>query len=126
MTMYATEVFSHFVDAIRRHDVEALVRLMTPDHVFMDSLGNRVQGAAAMRAGWQGYFSLCADYWIRLHHIVADGSLILATGEAGGTIDGIAWKTPAAFQCLIHQDRVLEWRVFADNKPVYKILALPK
>jgi hypothetical protein len=30
---------------------------------------------------------------------------------------------PAAWKAVILGDRVAEWRVFADNKPVYEILA---
>ena len=43
--------------------------------------------------------------------------------EAGGTIDGVAWRTPAAWKVVIRGGKVAEFRVFADNKPVYEILA---
>jgi uncharacterized protein (TIGR02246 family) len=38
-------VFNRLVAAINDHDAEALGSLMTPDHLFIDSLGNRLQGA---------------------------------------------------------------------------------
>jgi hypothetical protein len=41
--MNAEEVFTLFVEAINRHDLRALTDLMTPDHVFIDSLGHRVE-----------------------------------------------------------------------------------
>lgn len=44
-------------------------------------------------------------------------------GEAGGSIDDVAWRTPAAWKAMIRDGKVTEWRVFADNKPVYEILA---
>jgi hypothetical protein len=53
---------------------------------------------------------MCPDYWM------------LAAGEAGGTIDGESWQTPAAWKAVIREGNVLEWRVFADNKPIYEIL----
>jgi len=46
----------------------------------------------------------------------------LAVGEAGGTIDRISWRTPAAWKAVVRDGKVVEWRVFADNKPVYEIL----
>jgi ketosteroid isomerase-like protein len=119
----AIETFRQFVTAINSHDAEALTALMTPDHVFVDSLGNRVQGAASMATGWRGYFSMCPDYWIQTGDAIAEGGTVLATGEAGGTIDGIAWRTPAAWKALVRGSKVAEWRVFADNKPVCEILA---
>lgn len=121
--MNSTEVFALFVAAINGHDVNALSALMTDDHVFVDGLGNRAQGVASMEAGWRGYFAMCQDYWIRTDHIVAAGGVVLAVGEAGGTIDGTPWRTPAAWKAEIRDGKVAEWRVFADNKPVYDIIA---
>ena len=59
--MNPEEIFGLFVAAINRHDVSNLTSLMTPDHTFVDSLGNRVAGAASMEAGWRGYFAMCPD-----------------------------------------------------------------
>ena len=115
--------FEGFVEAINRHDVPALVVLMTTGFVFVDGLGNRVQSAKAMEAGWRGYFAMCPDYWIRIERVMVQEDVVLAAGEAGGTIDGVAWRVPAAWQVVIREGKVAEWRVFADNKPVYEILA---
>lgn len=117
------KTFEQFVAAINRHDANALAALMNPDHLFVDSLGNRVRGAATMQAGWRGYFIMCPDYWIRIHDLATKDAIVLASGEAGGTIDGVSWKTPAAWKAVTHDGLVLEWQVFADNKPVYEILA---
>jgi len=122
-TIDPAEIFKQFVTAINHHDVEALTSLMTADHVFVDSVGNRVHGAPTMAAGWHGYFEMCPDYGIQTDDVTAKGDAVLAVGEAGGTIDGVAWRTPAAWKAVIQDGRVAEWRVFADNKPVYEILA---
>ena len=120
------DTFRQFGAAINSQDVEALTALMTPDHVFVDGLGNRAQGATTMALGWRGYFSMCPDYWIRADDAIAEGGTVLAVGEAGGTIDGVAWRTPAAWKAVIREGAVLEWRVFADNQPVREILARRK
>jgi ketosteroid isomerase-like protein len=117
------ETFQQFVSAINRHDVTGLAGLMAADHLFVDSLGNRVQGNSSMEVGWRGYFGMCPDYWIQTDHVIADAGTVLAAGEAGGTIDGASWRTPAAWKAVIRNGKVVEWRVFADNKPVYDILA---
>jgi ketosteroid isomerase-like protein len=119
----ARETFEKFVAAINVHDIEALTSLMTADHLFVDSMGNRVQGADSMRTGWRGYFAMCPDYAITVNEILAKSDTVLATGEARGTIDDTAWQTPAAWQATIRDGRIAEFRVFADNKPVYEILA---
>jgi ketosteroid isomerase-like protein len=121
--MQHREVFLLFVAAINRHDMQALKDLMAPDHIFIDSIGYRVQGAVSMEAGWRGYFAMCPDYWIRTDHVIAENETVLAAGDAGGSIDNAVWQTPAAWKAVIHDGKVKEWRVFADNKPVYEILA---
>src|ERR1035437_1517482 len=114
-TASLVETFRQFVTAINRHDVGALAALMTPDHVFVDSVGHRVQGAASMEVGWRVYFTMCPDNWIRTDDAMAEGGTVLAVGEAGGTISGVEWRTPAAWKAVIRGGAVLEWRVFADN-----------
>jgi ketosteroid isomerase-like protein len=120
------EILQQFVAAINGHDANAIGALMAGDHLFVDSLGNRVRGAASMEAGWRGYFGMCPDYWIRTDHVMAERDVALAVGVAGGTIDWVVWETPAAWKAVVHQDKMKEWRVFADNKPVYEILAKRK
>ena len=117
------ETFHRFLTGINAHDVPAIASLMTTDHMFVDSLGNHVASGAAMEAGWRGYFGMCPDYWIRADHVLVDGAVVMAVGEAGGTIDGSSWRIPAAWKAVIRDGKVAEWRVFADNKPVYEILA---
>jgi ketosteroid isomerase-like protein len=121
--MQPEEVFTLFVTAINRHDVQALTGLMAPGHIFIDSLGRRVEGAVSMEAGWHGYFAMCPDYWIRTDKVMARDGVVLAVGQAGGSIDKLAWQTPAAWKATIRDGAVAEWQVFADNKPVYDILS---
>lgn len=120
--MTSAEVVKQWMAAINGHNVMALTALMAADHVFVDSLGNRVDGARSIEAGWRGYFTMCPDYWIRADHVMSEGDTVLVAGEAGGTIDRESWRTPAAWKVVIRDGRVAEWRVFADNKPVYEIL----
>jgi ketosteroid isomerase-like protein len=121
--MTPAEVVEQFLQAVNAHDLEALSALLTPDHVFIDSVGHRLESAPAAKVAWRSYLAMCPDYWIRLTDRLADGPLVLATGMAGGTIRASTWQTPAAFKALVRDNRLAEWRVFADNKPVYEILA---
>jgi hypothetical protein len=66
---------------------------------------------------------MCPDYWIQADHVLAEPGEVLAAGKAGGTIDGVLWRTPAAWRAVIRDGKVAEWQVFADNMPVYQILA---
>lgn len=121
--MNPARVVDEWLAAVNAHDVARLTALAGPDFLFVDSLGNRVNGANAMDEGWRRYFAMCPDYWVRVDHVVSEGATLLLAGEAGGTIDDTSWRIPAAWKVVIRGDRLSEWRVFADNRPVYEILA---
>ena len=120
-----SEIAQEFINAINAHDADGLAKLMSSDHVFVDSLGNKAP-ASAMRAGWQAYFAMVPDYWIKVHQIVSKGNVIFLCGGAGGTFvpkGGMRkpenrWETPAVWRALIKEGRVAEWRVYCDNEPI--------
>ncbi len=121
--MSPVEIVLRFLDRINEHDADRLAELMTDDHVFTDSLGTAVHGREKMRAGWRGYYGMCPDYWISHEEIFQNGMQVAVFGAAGGAIAGNKWRTPAAWLAVVQGDLVKEWRVYADNKPVYDILA---
>jgi len=73
---------------------------------------------------------MCPDYRVSHERILPDGNVVAVFGSAGGTIamrgELLAqneWRTPAAWLAVVEGGLVKEWRVYADNKPVYDILA---
>jgi uncharacterized protein (TIGR02246 family) len=127
--MNPVEIVLAYLDAINLHDPDKLAGLMTEDHVFIDSLGNSVRGRDKMRAGWRGYFAMCPDYRVSHEDIFRDGDTVAAFGSAGGTISVQGemraenkWQTPAAWRVKVRDGLIQEFRVYADNKPVYEIL----
>ena len=118
-----SDTLTQWLTAINAHDTAGLSALMDTNFVFVDSLSNRISGAESMEAGWRGYFAMCPDFWVRADHTMAEGDTMLIAGEAGGTINGESWRTPSAWLAVFRDGRLAEWRVFADNKPVYEILA---
>ena len=131
--MTEVETALAFLERINLRDQDQLAELMTEDHVFIDSLGGEVRGREKMRTGWQGYFAMCPDYWVSRESIFANGKQVAIFGEAGGTIALAGkllpenqWRTPAAWLAIVENGLVKQWRVYADNKAVYDILAKAK
>jgi ketosteroid isomerase-like protein len=127
--MTSTEVVSAFVNAINRRDVEELCRLMTDDHLFVDSGGAEYRGRETMRSGWIGYFSMVPDYTIEIQETLADGPLVILIGTAHGTYspDGNLnpadrWSTRAAWRAVVTGGHIAVWQVFADNEPIRQIM----
>jgi len=132
MTEMSISVAQQFVRAINRQDVNAIAALMTNEHRFIDSLGNVVTGAASMRAGWAGYFRMVPDYSIAVEETYAEGPVTILLGNAQGTYStGGAlkpenhWSTPVAIRAFVEEGKMAEWRVYADNEPIRKLMARP-
>jgi ketosteroid isomerase-like protein len=63
--MEIPQVARDFADRINAHDTQGLIALMSPDHVLIDSLGNKFT-RPAIAAGWAAYFAMVPDYRIRI------------------------------------------------------------
>lgn len=126
----AGHIAREFVAAINEHDTKWLATLMTEDHEFVDSLGERVRGRDLMLTGWRKYFAMMPDLRLEIDNIIAEGSIVGLFGRASGTytVDGNLrqenwWRIPIAVRAIIDGERVQKWQAFADNKPVYEIMA---
>jgi ketosteroid isomerase-like protein len=130
MTMSPVETVLRFLELINERNADKLVEMMTEDHVFIDSLGQTVRGREKMRAAWRSYYAFCPDYWVSHEEIFLNGNSVAVFGSAGGTIAANGklppenkWRTPAAWLAVVQDGLLKEWRVYADNKPVYDIMA---
>ena len=120
-----TAVMQKFVAQINAHDPFGIMSLCTVDHVFIDSLGSRVSGRERLQQAWTGYFALFPNYHIELESAASQGTLALACGFASATHKASqkSWRIPAAWRTIVRDGEVSEWQVYADNKPVYKLLS---
>ena len=79
----ATSIAEKFVKAINAHDVDGLTKLMSSDHVLVDSLGNKFP-ASALRCGWQQYLMMVPDYWMEVDQIASHGDVISCVAAPEG------------------------------------------
>jgi hypothetical protein len=98
-----------------------------------------------MREGWRLYFQMVPDYQVRVEETFVKDSTVLLVGMAGGTYshgfesvqasgmpntrmpDGSSkwankWETPTAVRARIENGKVAEWRVYADNEPIRRLM----
>ena len=123
--MTTSQTAHQFVRSINAHDNGQIVGLMATDFVFIDSLGSK-STRPAIDAGWQHYFDMVPDYWIRVDRTVTDGKTVILIGAAGGTFvpaggkmtPGNSWETPAAWRAVIKGGKVSEWQIYCDNEPI--------
>jgi len=133
-TSNSPESVAHaFLRAINRQDADALIALMSPSHRFIDSLGNLVEGREKLREGWNAYFRMVPDYAVAIEETYPSGPVVVMLGVAQGTFtrNGTLhpenrWQTPVAVRALVEDGLVAEWRVYADNEPIRKVMATGK
>jgi ketosteroid isomerase-like protein len=122
-----SDVVAEFVSRINAHDVAGLTALMTEDHQFIDSLGNRVRGREAMCGGWAGYLSVFPDYRLELDETYRLGDVTVMFGRASGSFQGSgtvedSFLAHICARATVRDGLVASWRIYADNKPVYEVL----
>jgi ketosteroid isomerase-like protein len=124
------EVALAFADAVNRQSTPEISKLMSKNHVFVDSLGNTVEGREKMEAGWAAYFKMVPDYMVMIDETYVHGPVVVMLGTARGTYtkDGVLrpenrWQTPAAWRATVLNGAVTEWRVYADNDPIRRLMS---
>jgi steroid delta-isomerase-like uncharacterized protein len=89
-----TETLQAFADAWNRHDVDALMSLMTQDCVFeasagSDVFGTRYAGREAVRAGFAEVWATFPDaHWGDAHHFVCGDRGVSEWTFTGTRADG--------------------------------------
>ena len=118
-----------FEELINRRNVDAIISLVTEDSVFMDSLGNQIEGTDRLRKAWQGYFQMVPDYALTHSEIFAQQDTVAIFGTAQGTFSHDKqikkddfWKTPAAWKAIVKNGKIALWQVYADNEPIRQIM----
>jgi ketosteroid isomerase-like protein len=122
------EIAMDFIKRINAGDVNSLCELMTEDHIFQDALGKRFIGRETMRQGWAMYFKMVADYQIHAVEFFQTQDRLAIFGTAsgrcagGGAANENFWEVPAAWRVAVQGPLVAEWRVYADNQPLRKLM----
>jgi len=124
------EVAMDFIKRINAGNVDALCELMTEKHVFQDALGKRFVGRETLRQGWKAYFTTVADYNVRAEEFFQTKNRLAIFGVASGTCCGGGgakspdkfWQVPAAWGAVVDGGLIAEWRVYADNQPLRKLM----
>jgi len=125
----AIETVLKFEQLINSRSADGICSLLTQDSIFIDSLGNRMEGLARLRSAWEGYFKMVPDYTISHDEIFAGGDTVAMFGMAQGIFskDGQIkkenfWKTHASWRAVVQNGKIALWQVYADNEPIREIM----
>ncbi|MFH1278963.1 MAG: nuclear transport factor 2 family protein [Candidatus Eisenbacteria bacterium] len=127
--MTPLEVAGSFVAAINSGEVDRLVGLMTPEHMFIDADGSEHVGREGMRSGWREHFKLVPDLRIEVFQRFEAADTVVLLGRASGTIvengeltPDNHWIVPAAWRVVVDSDLVAIWQLYANQHRMHEIL----
>lgn len=124
------KVVRNFVESINSANIDRIYNLMTKDHEFIDSQGNKMIGNDNLKKAWIGYFSLFPDYKIEITDTLQNDSIIVMLGYVSGTYktnnkssdNNNHWRVPASWKAIVVGEKVKLWQVYADNSVVIEII----
>jgi len=101
---------------------------MSDDHIFIDTLGRRMNGKRKIQESWQKFMDMFPNYTVSVIHIFQNGNVIGMFGTASGTYtlkgrhgsEG-HWEIPAAWKAIVQNGRIALWQIIADFEPVRQI-----
>jgi ketosteroid isomerase-like protein len=107
-----------FNDAINAQDLDALERLMTADHRFVDGEGSSIDGRTDSLAAWGSFFAAFPDYRNHFDLVITLGDHVVIKGSS--TCRDPRLAGPALWSAHVVEGRVSEWRVHdetVDSEP---------
>lgn len=117
--MNPQKIVEAYIASINRHDVDAMLGLMTPDHTLIDPHSQQVKGLESLRKAWTTYFGWFPDYRIEIDRLFFDSHSVAAFGYAMGSYHGRKdrhWRIPAAWNINVVDGKIKSWQVFADTR----------
>jgi hypothetical protein len=81
-----------------------------------------------MRQGWTMYFKMVSDYQVHAEEFFQTDDRLAIFGadsgrySGGGAGNGNFWEVPAAWRAVVQGGLIAEWRVYADNQPLRKLM----
>lgn len=125
----AQDIVKEYIKTINEHNVEGLIRMMSADHVFIDSMGINTKGKETMRAAWDTFLTFFPDYQIKARDVICKSGMVAVFGTASGTLaaDGKVlpenrFEIPGSWTAIVKDGKIAKWRVYADNEPVRKLI----
>lgn len=127
--MSPIEAVLRFVEVINTGSPGGIAELLTEGHRFVDPGGLVVDGRNQTLAAWTRFLHFVPDYRIDVEETFAKGSLVVVLGSARGTYSpqgwlraANSWSAPGAWRARVAGERVAEWRVYADNEPIRRLM----
>jgi steroid delta-isomerase-like uncharacterized protein len=117
------KLLDRFADAWNRHDLDALMSMMTDDCVFAASAGpqidgRRSEGTQAVRAAFAAVFEACPDaHWANCRHFIAGNRGVSEWTFTGTQRDGSRVEVNGCDLFTFRDGRIAIKNSYRKNRP---------
>lgn len=111
-----------FNECINARDLEGLSRLMSDDHVFIDTANNATKGRAACLQAWRRFFGAFPDYRNEFEEMRTTQGVAAVIGHSSCPDPRLSG--PALWQAKVEDGLIAQWRVFEDTPENRRALGL--
>jgi steroid delta-isomerase-like uncharacterized protein len=121
----AFELLDRFADAWNRHDLDALMSMMTDDCVFDASAGPQVsgqrsEGPAAVRAAYAAVFDAFPDaHWANARHFASHNRAVSEWTFTGTNRDGKRVEVNGCDLFTLRDGRIAVKNSYRKNRPAF-------
>jgi steroid delta-isomerase-like uncharacterized protein len=119
------ELLARFADAWNRHDLDALMAMMTDDCVFEASAGPQVggqrsEGSEAVRAAYASVFAAFPDaHWADPRHLVSGNRGVSEWTFTGTRRDGKRVEVTGCDLFTLREGRIAIKNSYRKNRPAF-------
>jgi steroid delta-isomerase-like uncharacterized protein len=119
------KMLDRFADAWNRHDVDALMSMMTADAVFEGSAGTQVdgtrsEGTQAVRAAYAAIFDAFPDaHWGNAHHFVSGNRGVSEWTFTGTQKDGKRVEVTGCDLFTFRDGKIAVKNSYRKNRPAF-------
>jgi len=110
-----------FNECINRTDLGGLSRLMTDNHVFIDSASNTISGNKRCVEAWRGFLAAFPGYRNHFEHVVLGSKAVIVGCSVGCDA---RFAGPALWTANIEAQLIAEWQVYEDTSANRALLGL--
>src|SRR5215469_10715625 len=117
------QVVQEYIRCINTADVEGLLALMTPDHVFFVDGEPPLSGTEALREAWKGYCAAYPSYTIYIDEIYDQHERVIVVGHASGAhLPDSIEQNPSCvlWKARLHDGRIAAWIIYYPTSPAIR------
>ena len=118
-------LLDRFADAWNRHDLDALMSMMTDDCVFEASAGpdvngQRSEGPQAVRAAYAAVFDTFRDaHWANARHVITGNRAVSEWTFTGTTRDGTRVEVNGCDLLTLRDGKIAVKNSYRKNRPAF-------